>query len=168
MRGSQWVAMFGMVDVAVDKIDTIRAIRTVAVNDAGAIISSTDIVGTVGSDGAFAVADLVNSVDTIEAVGTVGAVSPMGTGDGFESVKAVCTVDLVNKVCLHGDESIIVQFSEGSSGWKGRLFTQKMTCKNADSQLLEKEKLEDKRDTYSHGKVKYHGAKRQLDSISSR
>lgn len=134
MRGSQWVAMFGMVDVAVDKIDTIRAIRTVAVNDAGAIISSTDIVGTVGSDGAVAVADLVNSVDAIEAVGTAGAVSLMGTGDGFESIKAVCTVDLVNKVRHHGDKSIIVQFSE---------------YRNADSQLLEREKLEDKRDTYT-------------------
>lgn len=68
MRGSQWIAMFGMVDVAVDKIDTIRVIHVVEATNAGGLISSIGIVGTVGSDGIVYVDDHVGSVDIVDAI----------------------------------------------------------------------------------------------------
>lgn len=89
MRGSQWVAMFGMVDVAVDKMDTIRAIHAVGVAD---LVGSVDIV------------------DAIKSVGPVDAVGLMGTGDDFDSIGAVCTVNHVNKVGFHGGKFLTVNF----------------------------------------------------------
>ena len=104
--------MFGMVDVAVDKIGTIYAVHIVIATVAGGILSSIDIMGTIGSGVAVDVADLVGSVDivdAIEVVGTVGAVDHMTTIEGVDSMKAVCTVDLVYKVGFHCGKSILVR-----------------------------------------------------------
>lgn len=60
--------MFGMVDVAVDKIDTIRVIHVVEATNDGGLISSIGIVGTVGSDGIVDVDDHVGSVDIVDAI----------------------------------------------------------------------------------------------------
>lgn len=96
----------------------------------------------------------------------------MGELVGFDSIKPVCTVDLFNKVCFHDGKSILVRIQDGTNfrgvDWLKRTLVQaEMTCRNADPQMLDEEKLEDKCDRYNHGKFEDHGAKCLLDSTSS-
>lgn len=80
-----------MINVSIGSLGVIKPVRSIGAGNLMGAINAVDFVGAIDA------VDFMGATDTVDLVGTIDA------------VKAVGTVDLMNVVCFHGGQGILVR-----------------------------------------------------------